>query len=64
MGVFIHVGCGIFMFLCHNKEQNETACHMLSLKREIRHSDGDFAFHNFMAGKCNDKSCGLTEVQY
>lgn len=32
---------------------------MLSLKREMRHNDGD-VFHNSLAGKCNDKSYGLS----
>lgn len=34
---------------------------MFSLKREIRHNTSDFTFHNFLAGKCNDLSCGLPQ---
>lgn len=53
VSLLIHVR--IFLVLCHNEEQNK-----IVKKREIPQNEGDFTFHNFLAGKWNDKSCGLS----
>lgn len=52
--------CGIFLFVCQKQKWMYT---MFSRKREICHNDENFTFHNFLAGKCNDTSCELTQTR-